>query len=301
MFTRIPSPHALREFEAAARLGSFKAAAEELSVSPTAISHQIRKLEDQLGLALFTRGTRAVTLTNNGARLAEAVHEGFSRIATALEEIAGEENILTVTTTPAFATLWLAPRLNRLQDDCPGLRVRLESSTTAINLARDQRVDVAIRYGGTYPDALRRLTFPSEHFGAYGAPDLIARAPASLEGIALFETVWTERGLTRLSWHDWLARAGLNVQNPALDIRRFDQEHHVVQCGISGQGLILASSALVSDLVDRNLLAPYRPDITLDGMTYSLLATPDKMERRKVRTFITWIRDELGRGIGPGS
>lgn len=300
MFTRIPSPHALREFEAAARLGSFKAAAEELSVSPAAISHQIRKLEDQLGLALFVRSTRAVTLTENGARLAEAVHEGLSRIAATLEEIAGDENILTVTTTPAFAALWLAPRLNRFQDIRPGLRVRLESGTAPVDLARDRRVDVAIRYGGASPEALRRLAFPQEYFGAYGAPEFVARIPANLEGIALFETIWIQRGLSRLSWHDWLARAGPNAQDTARDIHHLDQEHHVVQCGISGQGLILASSTLVSDLVDRGLLVPYRPAVTLDGMTYSLLATADKMERRKVREFINWIRDELGRGTSPG-
>ena len=291
MFYGLPSLSTLRALEAAVRLGSFKAAAEELSVTRTAISHLVRKLEDHLGVGLFVRRTRAVEPTDSGERLAAAVHRAFAEILPVVEHVAEGERVLTVTTTPAFASLWLAPRLARFHEAHPDIRVRLEADTAPVDLRRDRRIDIAIRYGpGTVSD-LEVDRLPAEFFGAYAAPDCLRHLEDGGRTI-LFETVWRRPDMDRPTWAQWLAEAGANPLPGAHDLGRFDQEHHVVQCGIAGQGLILASSILVTDLVDRGFLVPYRAEVQLKGLRYSLLATRTRRESKKVRRFVDWIREE---------
>ena len=292
MFRRMPSPSALRTFEAAARLGSFKAAAEELFVTPTAVSHQIRSLESQLGIALFVRRTRAVALTESGERLAVALNAAFAQIMSALEEVAAAETVLTVTTTPAFATLWLVPRLADFQELHPEYRVQLDTGTAAVDLRRDRRVHVAIRYGpGQDPDLVEREV-ARETFGAYAAPGYLSTL-SGIEGARLIETAWEQRGLDEVGWSAWLSQAGLDAPAAGIETQRLAQEHYVVQCGIAGQGLILASSLLVHDMVERGFLVPYRPEVRLQGMAYRLLCTRDHAQTRKVQRFTEWLEEHL--------
>jgi LysR family glycine cleavage system transcriptional activator len=290
MFARIPSPSALRTFEAAARLGSFKAAAKELSVTPTAVSHQIRALEEHLEIPLFIRRTRAVALTESGRRLSEAVHQAFQQITTALEDVSATETVLTVSTTPAFAALWLVPRLGRFEERHPQLRVRLVTGTAPIDLERDRDVDVAVRYGsGPYP-RLRADALADEAFGAYATPDYI-RQLGQWEDAELIETAWQLPGFEDISWDAWLAAAGL--PRPAKpSARHFDQEHHVVQAGLASQGLVLASSLLVGDLVGRGWLESYRPQTRITGRRYTALSLPARASLRKVSSFLEWMQEE---------
>ena len=293
MFARIPSPSALRTFEAAARLGSFKAAARELSVTPTAVSHQIRNLEEHLEVPLFIRRTRAVALTESGQRLSEAVHQAFQQITMALEDVSVTETVLTVSTTPAFAALWLVPRLSRFEERHPRLRCQLVTSTTPTDLERDRVVDVAVRYGtGPYP-RLHAHTLADEAFGAYATPDYIERLER-WEDAELIETAWQLPGFEDLSWDAWLAAAGL--PRPAkLRSQRFDQEHYVVQAGLASQGLVLASSLLVGDLVGRGWLETYRPETRIAGRRYTALSLPSRASSRKVSSFLEWLEEEATR------
>jgi DNA-binding transcriptional LysR family regulator len=294
MFARIPSPSALRTFEAAARLGSFKAAAAELSVTPTAVSHQIRTLEEHLGIPLFIRRTRAVALTESGQRLSEAVHHALQQIMLALEDVAATETVLTVSTTPAFAALWLVPRLRRFEERHPRFRLHLVTSTLPTDLERDRLVDVAVRYGtGPYPN-LRALPLADESFGAYATPDYIQRLKR-WEDAELVETAWQQSGFDDVSWDAWLAAAGL--PHPARPRPRlFEQEHYVVQAGLASQGLVLASSLLMGDLVARGWLEPYRPDIRLAGRRYTALSTASRAGLRKVSSFLEWLEEEAAGG-----
>lgn len=292
MFYRMPSPAALRTFEAAARLGTFKAAAAELFVTPTAVSHQIRTLESQLGVPLFVRRTRAVTLTGSGERLATAVHQAFSQILLALEDVAAAESVLTVTTTPAFATLWLVPRIARFQEKYSQYWVQLETGTTPVDLQRDRRVDIAIRYGQSdYPN-LHKVPLARETFGAYASPEYLSSLSRLREAVFI-ETAWRQQGIEDIGWGAWLAQGGFTETVSSIQVRQFDQEHYVVQCGIAGQGLILSSSILVQDMVQRGFLVPYRPDIQLDGMQYSLLCTTDRSNSIKFRRFSEWLETEM--------
>ena len=290
MFARMPSPAALRTFEAAARLGSFKAAARELAVMPSAVSHQIRALEEHLEVPLFIRRTRAVELTESGRKLSRAVHQAFRQIMVALEDVSAAETVLTVSTTPAFAALWLVPRLGRFEERHPEFRIQLDTGTAPTDLERDRRVDLAIRYGiGPYP-RLHAIPLIDESFGAYATPDYL-RGLARPQDAVLIETSWQQPGLEDLSWQAWLSAAGIRGDT-AQNRRYFDEEHYVVQAALASQGLVLASSIWVDDLVRRGWLDSYRPEVQLAGRRYTALCLPGRASLRKVARFLDWLRDE---------
>ncbi|MBS8261296.1 LysR family transcriptional regulator [Roseibium polysiphoniae] len=281
-----PSATALRTFDSAARCGSFKAAAEDLGVSPTAVSHQIRGLEAQLGFALFVRGTRRIDLTDEGKRLAGATGPAFGQIGAVLAELAGEQT-LTLTTTPAFATLWLVPRLRDFETAHKGIKVHVETSLHPVDLARDRRIDLAIRYGVT---GSRAGTF-GETFGIYAAPAL-ADGLNHLKPAELLETRWRERALPPVSWADWFSAWGSEIISRS-SIRVFEDEQHIISAALAGQGLALLSGLLVQDHVTRGWLVPVAPNKTLPGLGYTLHTHETKRELRKNRLFCSWLTEQL--------
>ncbi|KZY37071.1 hypothetical protein A3731_42435 [Roseovarius sp. HI0049] len=131
-----------------------------------------------------------------------------------------------------------------------------------------------------------------ETFGAFAAPGYL-QTKSGLAAFDFIETGWRQTGLHPIGWSAWFEAAGCTNMTSTARIRGFEQEHHVVQCGIAGQGLILASTLLVSDLVEQGLLTPYRPEILLPGLTYTLLTTPEAAASRKCRDFRKWITAEI--------
>lgn len=287
---KFPSATGLRVFDAAARLGSFRVAADELGVSPTAVSHQIRSLEGQLGFALFVRKVRKVELTAAGARLASVTATAFQQISDTLEELTEVERRLTASTTPAFAALWLVPRLPAFEEAYPDIQVHVDTTTTVIDLGRDRRIDLAIRYGdGDYHEfvATRILT---ESIGAFGAPDYVSQL-SDFSQASLIHTHWTSKDLRGMTWTKWAKAAG---EPRGSKPRTFDQEQQVIQAGLSGQGLILISNVLVEDMVTRGWLVPYRPDVQLAGLNYTAVVAPSQSEIGKVRRFLAWLQQQAG-------
>ncbi|WP_153770933.1 LysR substrate-binding domain-containing protein [Labrenzia sp. CE80] len=289
-----PSATALRTFDAAARCGSFKAAAEDLGVSPTAVSHQIRGLEAQLGFALFVRGTRRIDLTDEGERLAGATGPAFGQIGAVLAELAGEQ-ALTLTTTPAFATLWLVPRLRDFETAHKGIKVHVETSLHPVDLARDRRIDLAIRYGVTGAREGSHTGTFGETFGIYAAPAL-AGGLNPLKPAELMETRWRERALPPASWADWFSAWGSEIVSGS-SIRVFEDEQHIISAALAGQGLALLSGLLVEDHVTRGWLVPIEPNKTLPGLGYALHTHETKRHLPKVRAFSRWITDQLTASI----
>ena len=287
----MPSLAALRAFDTAARLGSFKAAANTLNVSATAISHHIRGLESQIGVVLFVRGTRQVSLTDAGRKLADATSASFSRIEAALDALRTSENTLTVSTTPAFAALWLAPRIESFEARHQNIGIRLISSTELTDLRRDQTVDVVIRYGVESDKEQDTMLVAKESIRAFGSRDYVERL-AKLSEAQFVNTRWVSGALEPVTWQDWCEAAGEKPVAKAR-IREFHQEYEVLQAGLSGQGLILLSDVLAQDMVTRRWLAPYRPDIRLRGFTYRAIVNPQKSEARKVKYFLSWFQDEV--------
>lgn len=289
MFARIPLT-ALRTFESAARLASFRAAALELNVTPTAVSHQIRGLEQWLGILLFERVGRGVRLTEAGARLQRSLHGALLEIDRSLEALRPQarEHSLSLSTMPAFAALWLIPRLGRFYRRHPDIRVRIETSNALVDLQRDASLDLAIRCGpGEYPQLHQRFLM-DERFAAYAAPQLLQRLPGTAELIG----VGWERPLPGLpTWQSWAELAGEEWIHGATR-RDYPDEHYALQAAIAGQGLVLASSVLVSDSLEAGLLRPYRAEISLPGERFLALCVPGRERQPAVRALLDWLEEE---------
>ncbi|MDD1137335.1 LysR substrate-binding domain-containing protein [Pseudomonas sp. TNT2022 ID233] len=291
MFAALPLT-ALRAFESASRLLSFKAAAEELAVTPTAISHQIRSLEDWLGLALFERLPRQVRLTEGGERLFRSLHGAFLEVAQSVDTLRPQRSgsSLTLSTTAAFAALWLVPRLGRFYAKHPNINVRLDTHCEVIDLHQDASVDLVLRYSlDDYPN-LYGLCLFDESFGVYGSPEQVALATRRTP--ALISVRWHNSKLYAHGWEAWCAQSGENWLNQQPAVREYDEEHYALQAAIAGQGLVLASNILVSESVASGLLVPYKGEVQVDGAGYSALCVPGRERHPPVKAFFAWLREE---------
>jgi DNA-binding transcriptional LysR family regulator len=291
MFASLPLT-ALRAFESASRLLSFKAAAEELSVTPTAISHQIRSLETWLGTPLFKRLPRQVRLTECGERLFHSLHGAFLEVAQSVDTLRPlrSATTLTISTTAAFAALWLVPRLGRFYANHPNINVRLDTHCEVIDLHQDASVDLVLRYSLDDYLNLYGLCLFDESFGVYGSPDQVALAARRTP--ALISVSWHNSKLYAHGWEAWCARAGETWLAHQPAVREYDEEHYALQAAIAGQGLVLASNILVSQAVASGLLTAYRGEIQVDGAGYSALCVPGRERHPPVRAFFQWLREE---------
>lgn len=281
---------ALRVFEAAARLGSFLKAADELAITPGAVSRQIKALEAELGVRLFDRFNRAVRLTERGAALAVGVRQGFGLVAQAVDQArSGRDAPLVISATPSLAARWLVPRLYRFQERYPEIDVRVSASDIAMDLARDG-VDIALRYGsGPYPNlhaerlAVARL-FPvcTPAFAAQ-AP---LKVPADLARVALLHDM-NAVGVEP-AWADWLATVGVE----GVDLTkgaRFSNTYLTIEAVLAGKGVALAHLALVmDDLASGRLIRPFEGELRSTA-AYSLLCLPERADLPNVRRFRSWI------------
>ena len=296
MFAHLPVV-ALRAFEAAARLQSFKHAAAELHVTPTAVSHQIKALEHRLGLRLFQRRARGVSLSAGGELLFRCVHGAWLDIAQTLQRLqpALSASTLNVSTTHSFAALWLVPRLGRFHDAWPQYQLKLSSTPTVVDLSQDASVDVAIRYGTrAYPELTRACTLP-ERFGVYGAPAQVAALQPARRP-PLISVHWRDSQLYESGWRDWCSRAGLDWMQAQGPDRTYEEENYALQAAVAGQGLVLASSIMASELVAQGLLMPYRPELDVPGAAYTALCTPGRERHPPVRAFLDWLAHEMQQG-----
>jgi LysR family transcriptional regulator, glycine cleavage system transcriptional activator len=291
MFARLPPLPSLRAFEAAARLGSFKEAADELFVTPTAISHQIRSLESQLGVGLFIRRVRRVELTEVGKALAPALTRGFLEIRSALEDVVEQSSVINVSTTPAFAALRLVPELPRFYAREPDIRVKIDTSTRLVDLQRDRGTDLAIRYSRQPQEGLTDILLMQERFVALAAA---GTDPGGIEGNAtLLETRWQQPVLEDVTWRDWFGTAGLPLPEESRLIS-FEEELYVLQAALAGHGIALASSVLAADLVERGMLVPLRDDVVLTGASYRIVTLPSATGSRKLQAFMAWLEEAFG-------
>lgn len=267
---RLPPLASLRAFEAAARHMSFKKAAEELAVTPTAISHQIKLLEKILGLKLFQRRTRQVLMTEAGQQLLPSLREGFDLMAGAVERIAAHRAhpSVVITTTTAFAAHWLIPRLTTFRQRHPEIALSVLASDDIINLEAG-KADLAIRLSSSRPAEREAKPLFSDRFTLVASPTLKVTIPADLERTPLIEFDWHRPQADMPSWLKWLTAAGLDrlTLSPQL---RFNEESHAFQAAIAGQGVALFSLAIADDALRRGILVqPFKT--TIPGQTYYLV------------------------------
>ena len=274
------SLQALKAFEAAARLGSFKLAAEELSLTPTAISHHVSNLESRLSMNLFHRVGRRISLTETGLRLASATSEGFRKIDTALDEIMCAGNSVRVTTTSSFASLVLIPSQSGFEKSYPGISMEISTGESVDS----QPYIIPIRYGDASfvddADIIRRDSFNA--FGAYG----MTPPEWSGESITVFTTEWKNRSLPSPPLVDWLRRNG--IDRSSIKIRKFDQELFGIQQAIAGNGLVFCSSTLTTSLLKSKLLKPLKTQPVDSDLCY-YVPDKDSFESRGALKFLDWI------------
>jgi len=292
MFSRLPSLSCLRTFEAAARLQSFKAAAQELNVSPTAVSHQIRALEERLQLRLFERRTRAVGLTPEGEQLAVAAHKAMRELMEAVNTLSGQANRITLGTTTAFAALWLVPRLNafRQQHSDVDIRVQAEDGLSAIE--HDRRLDLVVRYGRC-PEADSSVKWLGrERLGLFATPDYW-RSLDSARTLVLLVTRWKNPQLPKLDIEALLSPV---LDDPArLSVQAFDDENQVVQAALAGQGIAVSSRLLVAMPLDKGWLqpAPQEPSQAVLGLDYYAVIPERNAGKTAVQNLLNWLSASL--------
>ena len=280
---RAMSLDAPRGFDSAARHLSFTAAADELCLTQSAISKQIKSLEDALGVPLFLRGAKGLSLTPEGRLLQQAAREAIEQLAGTVERlIAPERSAISVTTTPSFASLWLVPRLARFQAQAPEIDVRIDASEAIANLERDG-FDLAIRLSppGQAPTALLR-----ERLMLVAAPQVAARIlrPADIRGATLLVYHDPNARFGWMSWGEWYRRLGLTAaaSQPCLYFSRYE---HVVAAAAEGAGVAIGRTPLILPLLARGELQVVLPDAGLDGMEYEVVIVDHAQARSAVHRF----------------
>lgn len=290
---RLPPLSSLRAFEAAARHGSFKQAAAELAVTPTAVSHQIRFLEEYTGLVLFDRQVRKVVLTEAGAALYPVLRDGFNAFETVLRQLGAPQapRPVTISATNAFMAHWLAPRIADFRRQHPDIDLELHASDQLVDLGGDQ-ADLAIRYGrGPYPGMVAQPLF-ADRFAPLASPALRDADPADA-AIPLIAFQWTREHPLNPTWPAWFAAAGLPWPARPGQLR-FSDEGHAIQAALAGQGVALLSLELLAGELAAGRLVRL-PGPAIPGHTYSLVSSAGHAPEAQVAAAQAWL---LAQGAG---
>jgi LysR family glycine cleavage system transcriptional activator len=293
---RLPPLNALRAFESAARHLNFSRAAEELTVTPGAVSQQIQNLEDYVGAALFKRTPRGLLLTDSAQTALPALREAFDRLAEAasLLTAAVDGRRLTLTAPPSFAAKWLVPRLGRFEAAHPQVDVWLSADMDLVDFATSD-VDLAIRYGaGPYP-GLEAIRLINETVIPVMSPELMAanpiRSPADLTRHVLLHDGSPDADESCPDWQMWLAARGVRGVD-ATRGPRFNQSSLVIEAAMNGRGVGLAKRTLAQDDLDAGRLTAPMPIPTMVDFAYFLVHPKAKGRLPQVKAFVAWIRAE---------
>ena len=297
MSRQLPPLNALRAFEAAARLLSISQAAAELNVTPAAISHQVKALEEWLGVPLFRRLNRQVLLTDAGQTCLKGLRDGFDRLAATVEKVRGRagEAPLTVSAAPSFAGKWLLPRLERFRRAHPDIEMRIDANSRLSDFDRDN-VDIGIRYGrGRYP-GLRVDRLLAENVYPLCSPQLMRgpprlRHPHDLARHTLLHIDMPVMDEAEPTWEMWLRAAGVSD----VDWTRgphFSVSSMAIETAIAGQGVVLGSDVLcAADLAAGRLVKPFDVGLALD-FGYWIVSPESAAERPKAVAFRNWLLAE---------
>jgi LysR family glycine cleavage system transcriptional activator len=293
---RLPPLNALRAFEAAARHLNFSRAADELSVTPGAVSQQIQNLEDYIGAALFKRTPKGLLLTDAAQIALPALREAFDRLAEAASMLtaAVDGRRLTVSVAPSFAAKWLVPRLGKFEEAHPLVDVWVSAGMELVDFASGE-VDVAIRYGaGRYP-GLESQRLMTETVIAVASPDMLAAHPmsdpADLANQVLLHDGSPDADPSCPDWPMWLAARGIRGVDGQRG-PRFNQSSLVIEAAVGGRGVALAKRTLAqADLDAGRLVTPF-PIATAVDFAYFVVYPKAKGRLPQVKAFVGWLTAE---------
>ncbi len=301
MKRRLPSLNALRAFEAVARHLSMTKAAEELSVTPAAMSRQVKLLEDYLGVTLFRRANKALFLTDAGQACLPALTRGFDLLAAAIRDLGvfDARRPLTVSVTPSFGAQWLVPRLDRFRALHPTFDVRIDASTRLVDFRHDD-VDLAVRYGPGGRPGLRAERLMSEEIFPMCSPQLVEEAgpldsPERLRDHTLLHVDNAQLDEAWPDWETWLITAGVT----GVDARRgprFTQPSMALQAARDGLGIALCGSVLAADdLSAGRLVQPFDLSFPVN-FAYHVICPESSADRPRVVAFRDWLLREARSG-----
>jgi len=293
----MPALDLLVGFESAARHLSFTKAGEELYLTQSAVSRQIKELEDQLGVPLFQRRHRALSLTDAGQQFYAVAAQVITTMRAATERLrtqAGKRRPLTVTTTNSFASLWLIPRLAGFTREHPEVDVRITAETKVQDLERDG-LDVALRHGPASlagPNAVRLF---GERVFPVCSPKLLKKLPLKkpddLKNHVLLQYHDPDVRHPWLHWKTWLEVAGVAGLRPAGTLS-FSGYEQIIPAAVAGHGVALGRSPLVKDLIDsKQLVAPFK-SMADPARAYFVIVAKDAAQRPEVNAFVEWLKAE---------
>jgi LysR family transcriptional regulator, glycine cleavage system transcriptional activator len=295
----LPPFTALRAFEAAARHLSFRLAAAELGVTPTAISHQIKLLERYCGQPLFRRRPRPLSLTWAGQQLFPMVRDGFASFADALSTVraGAASGRLRITATNAFAARWLVPRLPKWREAHPRLKLDIIGTDAVLDLEGGE-ADIAIRYAERPPRDGSAIELMRDTFYAVASPKLVGSerkmlSPTQLARFPLIEAEWPPSDVHAPNWRRWQRTAG-SRHNAVPDLASlasisFREELHAIEAAIAGQGVAICSDVLIAPaLADGSLVRVSR--ITLTGYGFYIVHRAKHAKEASIRAFVAWAR-----------
>jgi len=298
----LPGLDLLVGFEAAARHLSFTKAGAELYLTQSAVSRQIKELEEQLGVSLFQRRHRALSLTEPGHQLYATAAQVLSTMRSAAQRLrthSARRRPLSVTTTNSFAALWLIPRLAGFTREHPGVDVRITAETRVQDLERDG-LDLAIRHGPAALAGRNATRLFGERVFPVCSPRLLRdprrplKRPADLKAHCLLQYDDPEGRHPWLHWKTWLEVAGLTDFRPAATLS-FSGYEQIIPAAIAGHGVALGRSPLVKDLLrSKDLVAPFKS--TADpARAYFAIVAPDSAGRPEVAAFVEWLKAEAAK------
>jgi LysR family glycine cleavage system transcriptional activator len=290
MARRLPPLNGLKAFEAAARSESFTRAAEELNVTQGAVSHQVKALEDTLGLKLFRRERQRLIITEAGRDYLAVIRDAFDRITVGTERLLQrrESGVLTVSTSPDFAAKWLVNRLSRFAESCPGVDLRVAAATHYVDFARDD-VDVAIRHGDGHWPGLDVERLYSERLFPVCSPKLAVGRNRITKVADLLKFPLLRLEDAR-NWKRMFEAAGVNATvGPGPVLNRASM---LIDAAIDGQGIALTRTALAAwDLVKGRLVRPVNISLRMAN-TYWFVCPKAASNVPKIATFRNWVLAE---------
>ena len=288
----------LRPFLAVAHHLNFRAAAEELALTQSAVSRQIQALENEIGLALFLRHTRAVELTSAGTQLLRAVAPSVERIDSAVRLVrqSAGRKMVSISTWASFASMWLIPRLESFQAAHPDIDIRIDATDVSVDLETSD-VDLALRYAPstTISSVAERLF--GEQLTPVASPWLLKAGlplekPKNLAQFTLIEAgdAYRSQHMEWLTWQRWLEAQNLNKFEPKRWLY-FNYAHQIAQAALTGQGVALARMPLIADSLAAGSLVEVLPGTRLESpLAYWMLVGPRSAQRPEIKAFCAWLR-----------
>ncbi len=300
MYRQLPPLNSLRAFEASARHLSFTKAAEELNVTPAAISQQVKLLEDYFDVKLFKRLTRAIKLTAAGESILPILREGFDTLSQADNVLRNRysDKLLIVSVPPGFGAKWLLPRLDHFRASAPEYEIRIDATDILVDFEHDN-VDVALRYGnGQYPGLIADCLI-TERIIPVCSPTLLdgnypLNTPEDLHHQVLLHNTWATDNDSPTNWQAWLKAAGVKNGHTIEGIH-FNQDALVLQAAIDGQGVTLVDAQVASnDIKNGRLIQLFSGEYEKSSnFCYYLVYPEHHLKYSKVAAFRDWILHEI--------